>query len=156
MNEALPNPEKKAQSGLLRLRSGGVFLLLMSLAYSAGCAVGEPLPLDYYSGTDKIAGGEAPSVPVVTYTPENRRFDFTVSIDPDTGSEVSSYIVYYYNGIPTKYYESRYIDAIIPGGSARTFFFSGSPGVYTVVVTGYDGFRESAVTEANRITFTLP
>ncbi|MFZ5627780.1 MAG: hypothetical protein ACOY5B_01525 [Spirochaetota bacterium] len=118
--------------------------------------MGEPLPQDYYSGTDKIAGGQAPSVPVVTYTPASRRFDFTVSIDPDTGSEVGNYIVYYYTGIPTRYYEQRYIDGIISAGSARTFFFSGSPGTYTVIVTGYDGFRESAVTDANRITFSLP
>jgi hypothetical protein len=140
----------------MRRRRGGVLALLLPLVLGAACAVGEPLPQDYYSGTDKIAGGQAPTVPVVTYTPATRRFDFTESIDPDTGAEVGNYIVYYYIGVPTKYYEPRFIDAIIPGGSSRTFFFSGGPGTYTVVVTGYDGFRESAVTDANRITFTLP
>ena len=156
MRKVLPNPDKESRRGLFRCRRGGVFLLLLPLALVAACAVGEPLPQDYYSGTDKIAGGQAPSVPVVTYTPATRRFDFTASIDTDTDSEVGNYIVYYYNGVPTKYYEQRYIDGIIPVGSARTFFFTGSPGTYTVVVTGFDGFRESAVTDANRITFTLP
>ncbi|GAB4422544.1 MAG: hypothetical protein OHK0011_01610 [Turneriella sp.] len=140
----------------MRRRRGGAFLFLLPLALFAACAVGEPLPQDYYSGTDKIAGGQAPSVPVVTYTPASRRFDFTASIDPETGNEVGNYIVYYYTGVPSKYYEQRYIGAIIPAGSARTFFFSDSAGTYTVIVTGYDGFRESAVTDANRITFTLP
>jgi hypothetical protein len=140
----------------LRRRRGGVILFLWLVFLVAGCAVGEPLPQDYYSGTDKIAGGQAPTVPVVTYMPAMQRFDFTASIDPDTGAEVDRYIVYWYSGVPTKYYEPRFIEAIIPAGSARSFFFSGSPGTYTVVVTGYDGFRESAVTDANRITFTLP
>jgi len=141
---------------VLRHRRVGAFSLLLVLTQLMACALGEPLPQDYYSGTDKIAGGMAPTVPVVTYTPATRRFDFTESIDPDTGSEVANYILYSYDGVPSRYYESRYIDALIPAGSARTFFFSGSAGTYTVVVTGYDGFRESAITDANRITFTLP
>jgi hypothetical protein len=154
-HERTKSNKNVAHSVLLRKRVGA-FALLLLLAQLMACAVGEPLPLDYYSGTDKIAGGMAPTVPVVTYTPAVQRFDFTESIDPDTGSEVPQYIVYYYEGVPKKYYEARYIDAIIPAGSPRTFFFSGSPGLYTVVVTGYDGYRESAVTDANRITFTLP
>lgn len=137
-------------------RRVGALLTLLVVSWSIGCAVGDPLPLDYYSGTEKIAGGEAPTVPMVTYTSAARRFDFTPSIDPDTGSEVANYIVYFYTGIPTKYYEARFIEAIIPAGSARTFFVSGNPGTYTVVVTGYDGYRESAVTGDNRITFSLP
>lgn len=139
----------------VRQRMGALLPILVAL-WSMSCAVGDPLPLDYYSGTEKIAGGEAPTVPIVNYTSAARRFDFTLSIDPDTGSEVANYIVYFYTGIPTKYYEARFIEAIIPAGSARTFFVSGNSGTYTVVVTGYDGYRESAVTDDNRLTFSLP
>lgn len=156
MQKLLPNPDAGTKSSAMRRRRGGVFPFLLPLALLAACAVDEPLPQDYYSGTDKIAGGQAPSVPVVTYTPATQRFDFTVSVDPDTGSEVGNYFVYFYTGIPSRYYEQRYIDAIISGGSARTFFVSAGSGTYTVIVTGYDGYRESAVTDANRITFTLP
>lgn len=141
---------------LLQRRGRLTVLPSLLLSFVCACAVGEPLPQDYYSGTDKIGGGQAPSAPVVTYTPATRSFEFTVSIDPDTGAEAANYIVYYYEGVPTKYYEQRYIDAIIPAGGLRAFFFTGVAGIYTVVVTGYDGFRESAITDANRITFTLP
>lgn len=120
------------------------------------CAVSDPVSEDYYAGTDKIAGGEAPGVPTVTYTASQNRFDFTASIDPDTSAEVGSYIVYLYSGIPSAYYESRYIEAIIPSSSPRAFYVTVASGTYTVIVTGFDGYRESAVTAANRITFTVP
>lgn len=131
--------------------------LLAVVLLLPACAVSDPLPNDYYNGTDKIAGGSPPSVPVVTYTAATRRFDFTASTDPDTAAEVANYIVYFYTGVPAKYYESRFIEAIIPASSTHQFYISGSlSGTFTVVVTGYDGYRESAVTDANRLTFTLP
>lgn len=140
----------------LARKLGRARLVILVWLLPVGCAVGDPVALDYYSGTEKIAGGHPPTVPIVTYTAAARRFDFTESTDPDTGGEVANYIVYFYSGVPVKYYESRFIEAIIPAGSAKTFFVSGAPGTYTVIVTGYDGYRESAVTEHNRIIFSLP
>ncbi|MCX7632904.1 MAG: hypothetical protein N2Z22_06195 [Turneriella sp.] len=132
-----------------------LFAILSSVLF-LGCTLRDPLPIDYYSGTDKIAGGQAPTVPQLSYDPNERRFTFTAAIDPDTGAEVGEYIIYFYQGVPTRYYETRYIEAIIPRGQPRSFTINAPPGIYTVVVTGFDGYRESAVTEQNRITFTLP
>lgn len=116
-----------------------------------------PLPEDYYAGTDKIAGGNPPSAPVVTYTAAGLRFDFTASVDPESAAEVGTYFVYVYNGTPSTYYAPRDIALTITPPDARTFYYTGQQtGSRTVVVTGYDGYRESAVTSQNQITFSFP
>lgn len=115
-----------------------------------------PLPEDYYAGTGKIAGGNPPSVPVVTFTAAQLRFDFTASIDPESAAEVGTYFIYVYDSAPSVYYEPRDI-ALSLAPPTRTFYYTGTKtGTRTVVVTGYDGYRESAVTTQNRITFSFP
>jgi hypothetical protein len=134
-----------------------VAILLSLSATLAGCTLSDPLPENYYDGTIKIAGGSAPSVPQVTYTASGVSFSFTASVDPETGAEVPTYLVYAYAGLTDTYYQTRNISAIISTPATRGFSFSGTSGsVYTVVVTGSDGNRESAVTDQNKIVFTVP
>lgn len=116
-----------------------------------------PLPQDYYAGTEKIAGGKAPSVPVVTFNKAQLRIDFTAAIDPDTGAEVSKYYLYYYNGVPETYYQIRDIDTALNSPSVRALTLNTpTDGRHTFVITGFDGYRESAITDANRIIFDWP
>ncbi len=131
--------------------------LLAIVASLAGCTLSEPLPQDYYSGTAKIGGGNPPSVPVVTFTAAQLRFDFSASIDPESGGEVGTYLIYTYDGEPSTYYAPRDIVLTITPPAARTFYYTGlQSGVRTAVVTGFDGYRESAVTTQNKITFSFP
>lgn len=135
-----------------------VILILASLG-SYGCALNAPVSEDYYAGTDKIAGGKPPSVPVLTITKSALRADFTASIDPETNAEVGTYFIYLYKGVPTTYYQARDIDNVLNSPTPRTFFLpglAGATGTYTVILTGHDGYRESAVTDQNKITMTLP
>lgn len=121
------------------------------------CVLNAPLPQDYYAGTEKIAGGKAPSVPVVTFNRSQLRVDFTASIDPETAAEVPAYFFYFYNGVPETYYQLRDIDTKINSPSVRGFNLNTpTDGRHTLVVTGFDGYRESAITEANRIIFDWP
>src|SRR5262249_17196734 len=123
----------------------------------AGCALSAPLSEDYYAGTSKIAGGNPPSVPVVTFTQAQLLFDFTASIDPESAAEVGTYYIYAYSGVPQTYYQQRDIDSVISMPSARGFYYTGvQTGTRTVIVTGFDGYRESAVTDQNRIIFSFP
>ncbi|MBV6494710.1 MAG: hypothetical protein LDLANPLL_02747 [Turneriella sp.] len=120
------------------------------------CAVGEPVAKDYFKGSDKIAGGLPPSVPVVTYDTNAATFTFTASIDPDTGSEVTDYFVYFYKGFPTVYYQERDLVLIVQSTS-KTFSINNiTSGTYTVIVTGFDGHRESAITDDNKRSFLIP
>lgn len=119
--------------------------------------MGEPVSEDFYSGTDKIAGGSAPTVPIITFTAPERKFEFTASIDPDTGQEVATYFVYFYETPPKVYYNASFIEMLIPSTSERKFYVSAAyRGPLTLVVTGFDGFRESAVTDSNLQTVNLP
>lgn len=128
------------------------FLLLLS-----ACVMDAPLPQDYYAGTGKIAGGNPPSTPVVTFDKSQLRIDFTASIDPDTGAEVSKYFLYYYNGVPQTFYQVRDIDTTLNSPSVRTLTLNTpSDGKHTFVITGYDGYRESAINDNNRIIFDWP
>ena len=121
------------------------------------CTVNAPLSEDYYSGTDKIAGGNAPSVPQLVFDKPNLKFDFTASIDPETASEVTTYLIYIYPGVPTKFYETRYLDRAITTAGVRTFYLTSVPyATMSVVVTGFDGYRESAVNATNMVTFDYP
>lgn len=119
--------------------------------------MGEPVSEDFYSGTDKIAGGNAPTVPVITFTASERKIEFTASIDPDTGQEVTTYFVYFYEKAPKVYYNAAFIEMLIPSTSERRFYVSMAyHGPLTLVVTGFDGYRESAVTNLNLQTVNLP
>lgn len=123
------------------------------------CALNAPVSEDYYAGTEKIAGGKPPSVPVLTFTKSALRMDFTAAIDPETNAEVPTYYIYLYTGLPTTYYQARDIDNALNSPAQRTFYLpglAGATGTFTVVLTGYDGYRESAVTDQNKMTFTLP
>lgn len=115
-----------------------------------------PLPENYYDGTDKISGGKAPSAPVLSYTAAQLKFDFTASIDPESGGEVGTYYVYVYNSTPETYYLAR--DVILTLTPAnRSFYYTGQQtGTRTVIVTGYDGGRESAITSSNRYVLSFP
>ncbi len=116
-----------------------------------------PLPQDYYAGTGKIAGGNPPSAPVVTFSKAQLRIDFTASIDPDTAAEVPTYYLYYYNGVPQTYYQIRDIDTSLNSPSVRAVTLNTpADGRHTIVITGFDGYRESAVTDANRVIFDWP
>lgn len=116
-----------------------------------------PLPEDYYAGTGKIAGGNPPSTPALTFTKSALRFDFTAAIDPESGAEVSTYLIYFYNGVPQSYYQVRDIDTRMDSPATRSFTLNTpTDGTHTVVVTGFDGYRESAITDANRVIFTWP
>lgn len=135
-----------------------VILILVSMV-SSGCALNAPVSEDYYTGTDKIAGGKPPSVPVLTLTKSALRVDFTASIDPETNAEVGTYFIYLYKGVPTTYYQARDIDNVLNSPAPRTFFLpglTGATGTFTVILTGHDGYRESAVTDQNKVTMTLP
>jgi hypothetical protein len=133
------------------------YFVFIATVFSGNCAMGDPVSQDYYAGTGKIAGGNPPSVPLVTFTPAQLRFDFTASLDPESGSEVGTYFIYTYDGIPKTFYEPRYIDLTISPPADRTFYYSAAQsGTHTVIVTGFDGYRESAVTDQNKITFTVP
>lgn len=133
--------------------------LVLGCVVFTHCALSSPVSEDYYAGTDKIAGGKAPSVPVLTLTKSALRVDFTAAIDPETNAEVGTYFIYLYKGIPASYYQPRDIDNVLNSPSPRTFFLpglAGATGTFTVILTGYDGYRESAVTDQNKITLTLP
>lgn len=135
--------------------SRGSLLLIFSIF--CGCAVEAPLPENYYSGTDKIAGGKPPTTPVVTFDATTRRLDFGPAIDPETGAEVARYFIYFYFGTPTVYYVSRDIIKTFRTPEPRTYTIPPLvAGSYTFVVTGYDGYRESAVTDASRIALNEP
>ena len=133
------------------------FILIAILFPIVGCALGTPLEQDYYAGTGKIAGGNPPSVPVVTFVQSQLRFDFTASIDPESGGEVGSYFIYAYTGIPQIFYQARDIDSVITMPATRGFNYTGpQTGTRTIIVTGFDGYRESAVTNQNTVTFSFP
>jgi hypothetical protein len=122
-----------------------------------GCTLDSPVGSDYYAGTDKLAGGKAPSAPVVTLTVSELRVDFTAAIDPESGSEVATYFVYRYSGMPGSYYSYRDIEIALDAKASRRYYLKNDrSGQQTVIVTGYDGYRESAVTDQNRIVFTYP
>lgn len=128
------------------------FILLLS-----ACALSAPLPQDYYAGTEKIAGGKAPLTPVVAFNKSQLRIDFSAAIDPETAGEVSTYYFYYYNGVPQTYYQIRDIDLTLNSPAVRGFNLNTpADGKHTIVVTGFDGYRESAVTDDNRIIFDWP
>ncbi len=121
------------------------------------CTVNAPLAEDYYSGSEKIAGGKPPSVPQLVFDKTNLKFDFTASMDPESAAEVATYFIYVYPGVPAKYYEARYLDRAITTAGVRTFYLASVPYTTTsVVVTGFDGYRESAVTTQNLVTFDYP
>lgn len=123
----------------------------------ASCAIDAPLPQDYYAGTVKIAGGNPPSVPVVTFDKSQLRLDFTAAIDPESGSEVPTYFFYFYNGVPQTYYQTRDIDTKLNSPAVRGFNLNTpANGKHTLILTGFDGFRESAITDQNRIIFEWP
>ena len=130
------------------------FSLVLQLG---ACVMNAPLPVDHYAGTDKIAGGNPPSAPVVTFNKAQLRVDFTASIDPETAAEVSTYFFYFYNGVPQTYYQIRDIAKKIDSPSVRGFNLNTpSEGKHTLVVTGFDGYRESAISDQNRIIFDWP
>ena len=132
-------------------------LICGALFFPVACTLSEPLAEDYYAGVSKIGGGNPPSVPVVTFTAATLRFDFSASIDPESGGEVGTYYIYIYNGVPDSYYGVRDIARTISPPDARTFYYVGQQsGTHTAVVTGYDGYRESAVTNQNKIVFSFP
>jgi len=139
------------------MKKSSIAATLLALGILQGCALDSPVGSDYYTGSDKIAGGKAPSVPVVTLTLSERRVDFTAATDPETGGEVATYFVYRYTGIPGSYYSYRDIEVALDATAARRYYFKNDrSGQQTIVVTGYDGYRESAVTDQNRIVFTYP
>lgn len=128
-----------------------------AVALLSGCTVNSPLPEDYYAGVDKIAGGNPPSVPVVTLTKSQLRLDYTAAIDPESNAEVTTYFLYFYNGVPNTYYLQRDVVLRIDSPATRVITLNTpSDGVHTAIITGYDGFRESAVTDQNRIIFSWP
>ena len=142
----------------MKRHAAAATMLLVSVIVSR-CALNSPVAEDYYSGTEKIAGGKPPSAPVLTFTKASLRVDYTAAIDPDTSAEVPTYYIYLYAGLPSTYYQARDIDNVLNAPTQRTFYLpglAGATGTYTVVLTGYDGYRESAVTDQNKITFTLP
>jgi hypothetical protein len=132
-------------------------LALVLAAPFIHCTLSEPLSQDHYAGTGKIGGGNPPSVPVVTFTAAQLRFDFSASIDPESGSEVGTYLIYAYDGDPSTYYQPRDVVRTITPPAVRSFYYTGlQTGVRTAIVTGYDGYRESAVTAQNKIVFSFP
>lgn len=134
-----------------------VVTFLPLVLHLAACVMNAPLPQDYYAGTEKIAGGKAPSVPVLTFDKAQLRVDFTAAIDPDTAAEVSTYFFYFYNGVPQTYYQLRDIDTKLNSPSVRGFNLNTpTEGKHTLVITGFDGYRESAISDANRIIFDWP
>lgn len=141
-------------------KSNRTFLVVAAIPFFlqlGACVMNAPLPQDYYAGTEKIAGGSPPSVPVVTLNKSQLRVDFTAAIDPDTAAEVGTYYIYYYNGVPATYYQIRDIDGAMTSPAVRGFNLNTpTDGRHTLVVTGFDGYRESAITEANRIIFDWP
>ena len=138
-------------------RASIVFAALPFVLLLSACAMGAPLPQDYYTGAEKIAGGKAPSTPVVAFNKSQLRIDFTAAIDPDTSAEVSTYYFYYYNGVPQTYYQIRDIDLTLSSPAVRGFNLNTpADGKHTIVVTGFDGYRESAVSDDNRIIFDWP
>jgi len=135
------------------------FSRLLSLALIScsitSCTLDAPVGEDYYAGTEKIAGGKPPSTPVATFSSATRVLTFTAAIDPETSAEVPTYYVYAYSSEPTAYYKSRDIVKTIKTPEARSYAFPDVKGNFILVVTGYDGYRESAISNLNKITFTL-
>ena len=94
---------------------------------------------------------------MVTFNKAQLRVDFTAAIDPDTAAEVATYYVYFYNGIPQTYYQIRDIDTALNSPAVRGFNLNiPADGKHTLVVTGFDGYRESAISDENRIIFDWP
>jgi hypothetical protein len=134
-----------------------VFALLVVFLNLGACTMSAPVDENYYGGNDKIAGGQPPSVPVVTFDKANLRFDFTASIDPETQAEVPTYFIYVYPSVPTKFYEARFIDRAISPPSPRSIYLTSVPfSPMTVILTGFDGYRESAINAQNMVTFEYP
>jgi len=124
---------------------------------SSHCALQTPVDENYFAGVDKIAGKNPPSVPTVTFTQSAMRFDFTASIDPDTNAEVGKYYVYSYTGAPKLLYQARDIVLILQSSDVHAFTAFYPSGDYTIVVTGFDGGRESAIVQnQNLIFFKIP
>ncbi len=134
-----------------------VFAALLLCLSLAACTVNAPVDENYYNGNDKIAGGRPPSVPALTFDKANLRFDFTAAIDPETQAEVPTYFIYIYSGVPSKFYEARFIDRAIAPPTPRSFYLSSVPySPMTVILTGFDGYRESAINSQNMVTFEFP
>ena len=134
----------------------GIYLTLIILVVSQ-CSLQTPVDENYYAGVDKIAGRNPPSAPTVTFTQSLLRFDFTASIDPDTGGEVGRYYVYSYQGAPTLLYQARDIVLILQSSDVHAFTTYFPSGDYSIVVTGFDGGRESAIIQnQNLIFFKIP
>ncbi|MCS6984469.1 MAG: hypothetical protein NZM25_04985 [Leptospiraceae bacterium] len=119
-------------------------LLIFSL-FLAGCSVADPVPLDYFRGTERIKGGNAPPPVVLSYEPETKMFSWSMSIDPDTGEEVPVYFFYYARGKLPSYLHSEdyFITAERRNRSLILDWVSLPPGRHFFWVTAYDGGRES-------------
>ena len=137
---------------------GGIYLsgfrtLLLCLALTTGCVTDEPLDRNYFAGTDKIKGGEAPSAVELSFDASENKFSWTASIDPDTGAEVREYFFYYaYNQLPVNLLDANYFEAAI--GRVRSVTInSGSlkRGQHYFWVTGFDGGRESRASNVIRL-----
>lgn len=123
-----------------------------------GCVTDNPVSENYYEDTSKIKGGYAPSVPTLSFDKTTWTISYTQSVDPDTGSEVPYYYFYVYAGYPTEYYKFYDIALRRETGATKSFVIDPitQSGIYTVIVTGYDLARESAITSQNNIHIIVP
>lgn len=133
------------------------FFTLLFFITLPGCVNEAPVGSDYYADNSRIAGGAAPGSPVLSYNSSELEFTWSASIDPDTGDEAGIYYLYYYfNEIPADPYHVDYLIAVINTDDGRKATLSSEitrSGSHYFAVTGYDGGRESEI--SNIITVTV-
>ncbi len=113
------------------------------------------VPADYYSGTDKIKGGDKPSAVFLNpFDFSTRKFQWSPSVDPETSLPVEEYFIFCYaNYIPENIYDARYLAFSVKGStSADISGYIVEKGNYYFMVVGSDGNRISE--GSNMITIT--
>lgn len=135
-----------------------VWLGAVVIPFLVGCVTDNPVSEEYYEDITKIKGQNAPSSPVLTIDTSTWTLTYTQSIDPDTGAEVPYYHFYAYTGLPVEYYKFYDLAMRREKGSAKSFTIDPitQSGVHTIVVTGYDLGRESAVISQSTVVIVVP
>ncbi|GEM_PF-3501177 len=119
--------------------------MIIILFFLMSCMHGE-VPADYYSGTDKIKGGDKPSAVVLdSFNLSSRQFQWSPSVDTETGSPVEEYFIFCYaNYIPENIYDARYLAFQVNGSTyADISGYIVEKGNYYFMVVGNDGNRIS-------------
>ncbi len=167
------------------MSSYSVSTIVAALIVLSACVTDDPVSGDYFEGNERLAGGEPPSVPTIelvegnlcTDGDSNPVFCFVLgwtnnadlsiteaveSIDPETGAEVDSYVIYYYYpDPPTKLYQDMDLLTVRSADDGLVAFapdgptLQGRSGTHTFIITGSDGRRESGIDSRNTVEIVL-